>query len=94
MRGLLHEREGPEVAMWSLEGVRIRTRSRLQVSCSASLCLSPSLVDLVAERTCSILQVLLLHSGKRAKHDQLENEVGEGAKNDKVVEAGLDLSHL
>ena len=36
----------------------------------------------------------MLDGGERSEHDQLEDEVGEGAKNDKVVEAGLDLAHL
>ena len=52
------------------------------------------MIDLVTEGTSGVLEIVLLHSSQSSKNDQLEDEVGEGAQNDKVVEAGLDLAHL
>ena len=52
------------------------------------------MIDLVTEGTSGVLEIVLLHSSQSSKNDELEDEVGEGAQNDKVVEAGLDLAHL
>ena len=52
------------------------------------------LVHLAADVIGRIHEVLLPDGGERAHNDQLQKPVGEGAENDKVVEASLDLAHL
>ena len=65
-----------------------------QNSCSRLLATSSTLVDLVSDGACSIFEIFLLDTGEGAEHNQFENEVSEGAENDEVVEACLDLAHL
>ena len=62
-------------------------------NCDSSTCLL-GLVDLIAERTGGILEIVLLDSSECSKHDKLQDEVGEGAQDDKVMKASLDLAHF
>ena len=52
------------------------------------------MIDLVAEGTSGVFEIVLLYGSQSSKHDQLEDEIGEGAQNHKVVEASLDLAHF
>ena len=52
------------------------------------------MIDLVTEGSSGVFQIVLLHSSQSSKNDQLEDEVGEGAQNDKVMKASLDLAHF
>ena len=53
-----------------------------------------SLIDLIAECTGGILEIVLLNGSQCSEYDKLEDEVGEWAQNDEVMKASLNLAHF
>ena len=81
-----------------LAGLEVAEKKRPAI-CYAGVSLSNllailQLLYLVTKGAGCVFQVLLLDGGERAQHNQLQNEICEGAQDHEVVKASLHLAHF